>query len=130
MPQSLLLAGRATAFAAGRPAIWAPPRRQAVGWALQLAQALNYLHQSTPRVRPADSCPAPRPAVRDPLGCILSSDMPAQLPGPFRPLVVHDAVNISVALGIITTPAKCGCGCWLSLNTRDRLQLQLTACLN
>ena len=51
--QSVLLAGRATAAAAGRPAIWAPPRRQAVGWALQLAQALNYLHQCTPRVRPA-----------------------------------------------------------------------------
>jgi serine/threonine protein kinase len=43
--ESALARGRATA---GRDGGWAPPRRQALTWSLQLAQALNYLHQCRP----------------------------------------------------------------------------------
>jgi serine/threonine protein kinase len=55
-----LAAGRAAAskVCGRRAGVWAPPRRQAIRWALQLAQALNYLHQCAPRVAHGDLGPA------------------------------------------------------------------------
>ena len=57
---STLAAGRAATMGGGgrRAGVWAPPRRQAVRWALQLAQALNYMHQCEPRVAHGDLGPA------------------------------------------------------------------------
>ncbi len=54
-----LAAGRAAAAGCGRcTGVWAPPRRQVARWVLQLAQALNYLHQCSPRVAHGDLGPA------------------------------------------------------------------------
>ena len=55
---AVLAAGRAAAGPTGGVCVWAPPRRQAVGWALQAAQALNYMHQCEPRVAHGDLGPA------------------------------------------------------------------------
>ena len=75
---SALAAGRAAAADGGgrRAGVWAPPWRQAVGWALQLAQALNYMHQCAPRVAHGDLGPAclllsasGQLKVRPPLAC-------------------------------------------------------------
>ena len=57
---AILAAGRAAVVGGRdrRAGVWAPPRRQAVGWALQLAQALNYMHQCEPLVAHGDLGPA------------------------------------------------------------------------
>ena len=55
--ESALARGRANVRQTATAA-WVPPRRQALSWSLQLAQALNYLHQCRPVLVHRDLCPA------------------------------------------------------------------------